>query len=84
MVGLEAKPMTQVNQRLIEQALALSAEEKIKLVEELLASLDPADQKEIDAAWAEEAERRLADYRAGRTTAIDAEEVFRELRGRRK
>jgi putative addiction module component (TIGR02574 family) len=84
MVGLEVTVMTQATQRLLEQALALPAEEKIKLAEELLASLDPADQKEIDAAWAEEAERRLADYRAGRAKAIDAEEVFRELRGRGK
>ena len=70
--------------RIFEQAMALPARERESLAELLLVSLDPADQKEIDAAWAEEAERRLADYRAGRAKAIDAEEVFRELRGRGK
>jgi putative addiction module component (TIGR02574 family) len=81
-IGLEVTLMTQATQRLLEQAMALPADEKIRFAEELLASLDPADQKEIDAAWAEEIDRRIADYDAGRAQAIPADEVFRRLRER--
>jgi len=65
-----------------QEALALSAEDKVKLAEELLASLDSPEQREIDAAWAAEAERRIAEYEAGRSKAVNADEVFRELRKR--
>lgn len=36
--------------------------------------------EEWEAAWVEEAERRMADRRAGRTVGIPAEEVMREMR----
>lgn len=31
---------------------------------------------EVEQAWLEEAERRLADYRAGKTQCVSAEAVF--------
>ena len=45
------------------EALQLSAEEKVRLADHLLASVsgDP----EIEDAWAEEIERRLAEVEAG-------------------
>jgi hypothetical protein len=41
----------------------------------LLASLDKPE-PEIQAAWAEEAERRLDTYLSGENTARDADEVL--------
>ncbi|HSV58163.1 MAG TPA: addiction module protein [Variovorax sp.] len=35
---------------------------------------------ELDAAWAEEIERRLAEYDRGEVPAVDAEEVFAKAR----
>jgi putative addiction module component (TIGR02574 family) len=48
------------------------------VIEGLLRSLDRPDQA-LDAIWADEAERRLEAYRAGRLAGIPAEEVFKDL-----
>ncbi|HXU34906.1 MAG TPA: addiction module protein [Blastocatellia bacterium] len=61
----------------LEQALTLKTEERFLVVEGLLRSLDEPD-PEIDAIWAEEAEKRLAAYRAGRLGGIAMEDVFKE------
>jgi putative addiction module component (TIGR02574 family) len=48
--------------------------------------LDPLDElskEESDRLWAEEAERRFADYKAGKIEAILADQVFASLRARR-
>lgn len=51
--------------------------ERAKLAEHLLISLDDPCETEIEALWTEEAKRRLNAYRAGKTQAIPADEVFR-------
>jgi putative addiction module component (TIGR02574 family) len=60
---------------LTKEAEQLPAPERIRLIEHLLASLDKPE-PEIEAAWAEEAERRLDTYLSGETTARDADEVL--------
>lgn len=45
------------------EALQLSAEERVRLADRLLASV--SSDPEIDEAWAEEIERRLAEVEAG-------------------
>jgi putative addiction module component (TIGR02574 family) len=55
-----------------------------QLADQLLASLDGEDQKEIDAAWGEEAERRIQEIREGKVETIDGESVMKELRSRFK
>ncbi len=52
------------------------------LAKTLLASLDDLSEEEYDRLWAEEAESRYADFLAGRTTAIDGDEVFARARAR--
>jgi putative addiction module component (TIGR02574 family) len=56
------------------QALHLKPEERFLLVEGLLKSLDEPD-KELDEIWAEEAEKRLKAYRAGRLGGIAMEDM---------
>jgi putative addiction module component (TIGR02574 family) len=58
-----------------EEAERLSAADRVRLVEHLLATLDKPD-PEVDRAWAEESERRLDAYLRGETTARDAEAVL--------
>ncbi len=58
-----------------EEAEKLSAAERARLVEYLLATLDKPD-PDIDRAWGEESERRLDTYLRGETTARDAGEVL--------
>jgi putative addiction module component (TIGR02574 family) len=60
------------------QALDLDLEDRAKLTEKLLESLDHLSEVEIEQLWLDEAERRVADYRAGCAEPIPAEEVFRE------
>lgn len=67
------------SRQVLEEALRLKPEDRFLLVEGLLKSLDEPDQ-DIDAIWAEEAEKRLRAYRAGRLQGISEEDVFNERR----
>ena len=62
---------------ILKQALKLKPEEKFLVIEGLLKSLDEPDQQ-LDAIWAEEAERRLKAYREGRLEGISVEDIFKE------
>ena len=64
------------SKEILEQAMELKPEERFLIVEGLLKSLDEPDRK-IDEIWAEEADKRLKAYRAGREKGIPMEEVFR-------
>jgi putative addiction module component (TIGR02574 family) len=68
-----------LNQKLKEQVAALKLEEKLELIE-LLEENTRAEKDEIMEAWVDESMRRLALYEAGKTQALDAEEVFASLR----
>lgn len=62
-----------------QQARALAAEDRAKLAETLLESLR-APLSEIEAAWAQEIEERVAAFDRGETQAYAAEDVFAEAR----
>jgi putative addiction module component (TIGR02574 family) len=64
---------------LIAEAIALPVEERTRVVENLLSSLNPPEQ-EVDAAWVAVARRRLDDLRSGRVTAVPGEAVFERVR----
>ena len=59
---------------------ALATDERSRLGDLLLESLHEPAIAEIDAAWEDEIERRLAEYDCGETKSIDAEEVFAKAR----
>lgn len=65
---------------LAERGRALSAEERARLVDLLLATLDDAPATEVADAWDREIERRIAAYKAGEIEAYDLEEVLAEAR----
>jgi len=65
-------------------AFSLPPDERAILAEHLLASLDGPYQEQIDAAWAEEAERRMREIDEGKVEAIDGELVMQKLRSRIK
>lgn len=69
---------------IIKDALSLPPGARAMLADHLLESLDWEKQDEVDAAWAEEAERRMQEIRDGKVQTIDGEQVMRELRTRRK
>lgn len=62
-----------------QQAQKLTAEERAKLAELLLNSVRPSI-ADIEAAWADEIENRVAAFDRGETQAYQAEDVFAEAR----
>ena len=71
--------MSSLIDELSRKARALPPEERIRLAEELISSVQDSDE-EIEAAWAEEIERRLEEVENGTAKLIPAEEVFAEIR----
>jgi putative addiction module component (TIGR02574 family) len=68
---------------LLKKALALPPEARAALAESLLESLDdePADEG-VEAAWAEEIQRRIEEIDSGKVQLILYEEVRRRLAAR--
>ena len=71
--------MTSETRKLEEQAQELSPKDRARLALRLIESLDQGMDEDADELWLDEAERRLADYDAGRTEARSADEVFDEI-----
>ncbi len=62
------------------RAKTLSAEDRARLAEELLESLDQEPESEVEAAWDREIERRVSEIESGTAKLIPAEEVHAEAR----
>jgi len=75
--------MSELAERLIEQALDLPPDERARVAERLLSSLEP-ELSPVDLLWAQEAEDRLDAYERGEIKAIPAEEVFNSIRNRKR
>lgn len=67
---------------IIAEALDLPLTARAELASQLLDSLDNLSDEENDQLWAEEAERRFAEYKAGNIQTVPADEVFARLRAR--
>jgi putative addiction module component (TIGR02574 family) len=52
----------------------------VELIDALAASLDPDEAAAVDAAWAEEIERRVREYEEGKLKAIPWSEVQERVR----
>jgi len=66
--------------KLAQLGLALSPNDRSRLVDLLLESLHEPSIAEVDEAWSEEIERRLAEYDRGEVESIPAEDVFAKAR----
>ena len=74
--------MATTNDRVIEGALSLPADIRLKLIEKLLMSLNLPIDEEIDRLWAEEAERRVSQIEEGKAKLVPGEEVFSKIRAK--
>jgi putative addiction module component (TIGR02574 family) len=72
--------MSTLVEELSARAKALSSEDRARLAEELLDSLDGASDAEAEAAWDHEIERRVAEVESGAVKLVPAEEVHAEAR----
>ncbi|MFA7239263.1 MAG: addiction module protein [Sulfuricellaceae bacterium] len=65
-------------QEIVDLALRLKADERYKVAELILNSLDRSDPV-IDRSWTDEAQRRLHAYDAGRMNVTPIEEVLGDI-----
>ena len=65
-------------QQLFDEVETLPIELKTKMIDSLLASINPV-QKSIDTLWIQEANKRKQQIVSGEVALIDGEEVFRKL-----
>jgi putative addiction module component (TIGR02574 family) len=70
-------------EELSRRAKDLPPDERVKLAEEILATVHGVDE-EVDVEWDAEIKRRIAEIEAGTAQLIPAEEVFARLRRRPK
>ena len=63
-------------QELESELLQLDPNTRATLAKTLLGSLENLSDDEYQRLWAEEADARYADFLAGRTTAVDGDDVF--------
>jgi putative addiction module component (TIGR02574 family) len=71
--------MSKLAEELTRQARTLPPEERVRLAEDLLATVQEVD-ADAEAAWDEEIRRRVAEIDSGAAKLIPAEEVFAEVR----
>ena len=72
--------MSPATEQLFDAALALPDEDRLELVEALLASLQSEDRPPFDESWREVIRRRSAELQSGQVVPIPWDEVKR--RGR--
>ena len=70
--------MTTLVEELSQRARTLSSEDRARLADELLASLDDESDPEAEALWEKEIGRRVAEIRSGTAKLVPADEVFAE------
>lgn len=68
-------------QELVSEAESLPVEERVRVVDALLRSLN-SPELSIDKQWVDVAQSRLDDIRAGRVVTVSSEQVFASLRAR--
>ena len=74
--------MTEMNDRVIEEALSLPADIRLNLVDKLITSLNLPIDEDIDRLWAEEAERRISQIEEDEAKLVPGEEVFSKIRAK--
>lgn len=72
--------MSNIAEKIMTDALQLSAEERSLVAEKLMESLDEEVGAELSPAWQEEIRRRCKEVDEGRATLRSAEEVFARAR----
>ena len=70
--------MTQEAHELLQKALALPDNERAELAGNLISSLDPAVDQDVDAAWQQEIVRRRHEVQSGKVETIPWDEVRRK------
>lgn len=70
--------MTKATSKVLEEALKLEANDRAELASELIASLEPADDGDVEAAWETEIRVRVAQARSGEDPGRPWEDVLED------
>ncbi len=73
--------MSAAFKQMIEQIKDLSPDERALVAHCLISSLDPSQDEEVDAAWAELSEARLAELKSGKVQGISWAEIKGQIKG---
>ena len=76
--------MSRTIQEIESEALQLDRHARAALAKSLLDSLETLTESECEALWIEEGEARLDDFLAGKTSAVDGDEVLARARARNR
>lgn len=76
--------MTEIARKLLDEAMALSADERELIAMQLFDSLEDGDEDPIvvEKAWAEEVDRRIRQIDSGEVVCRPFDEVMQDLRAR--
>ncbi len=72
--------MPPTTEEVLTAALDLPDEDRLQIVEALIASFEPGDRPPFDDTWREVIRRRSAELRSGRVAPIPWEDVKRQAR----
>ena len=67
-------------EEIVASALKLPERERVRLAQDLIASLDKDVDPDVEALWLAEAERRLKELRSGKVRGVPADEAFARAR----
>ncbi len=71
-------------EEVLTQALKLATSDRARVAEQLLVSLDPEHDLDVEVAWQQEIQRRLDEIDRGEVVCVPWEEVRDRLRQRRR
>ncbi len=72
--------MAKLAREIESEAMKLTRRERARLAQRLISSLEQEGDADAERLWLAEAERRLADLKSGKVTAIPAERVLKKVR----
>ncbi len=75
--------MSANSEQILQEALALSPQDRAEVLERLLASFQTPPDPSFDQLWAKEAEDRLDAYDRGELSAVPADEVLARIERQR-
>jgi putative addiction module component (TIGR02574 family) len=71
--------VTKAAEKLLAEALTLDTRERADVAARLIVSLDGEPDEDVEAAWAAEVERRIAEVDAGRARLVPWADVERRI-----
>ncbi len=74
--------MIPVLQKLKNQAIALSLEDRAKLAHELILSLDESAGTDVEKVWDSEIKKRVEEIKSGKAKGRPAENILAEIRAK--